>query len=202
MITWVVFDLGDVVLRRSTALPRLAALLSAGQGDVGFDSAYWRHRRDYDLRSDAQAFWTAIAASTGAPPPDAALVAELVRVDDAGWSHTDPDVVSLIDELTDAGTPLAVLSNAPSSMGRLIEAAGWATPFRHLVFSGDVKLLKPEPEIYAHLLGVLGAAPGDVAFLDDRVENVEGARACGLAALHFTGPAEARLELRELGLPL
>jgi FMN phosphatase YigB (HAD superfamily) len=70
------------------------------------------------------------------------------------------------------------------------------------VFSGDLDMLTPEERIYRHLLDRLGAEPAEVAFLDDRAENVAGAAAIGIRAVHFTGAADARERLIELGLPM
>lgn len=200
MIDWLVFDLGDVVLRRTQALPDLARLCGAPPKEL--IAGYWTHRRDYDRTSDARAFWTAVATGAGTDRPSDGLVAELVRVDDAGWSVADEDVLALVDDAARVGLRLAVLSNAPSSMGRLIAAEPWAARFEALVFSGDLGMLKPDEEIYRHLLGRLGAEASQVAFLDDRMDNVEGALALGIRAVPFTGAANARAELRRLGLDL
>lgn len=200
MIKWLVFDLGDVVLKRTEAIPDLARLLDAPAEQVM--TAYWAHRRQYDGDSDGSTFWSAVAKDAGTGPPDAELIAELVRLDDAGWGVADEDVLMLIDDAAAAGLRLAVLSNAPSSMGRLISAMPWAGVFDPLVFSGDVGLLKPEARIYRHLLELLGAQPAEVAFLDDRIDNVDGAAALGIRAVQFTGVDAAREQLAALGLPV
>ena len=198
MIRWVAFDLGDVVLTRTAALPELASMLSAPSAAVG--TAYRQHRRCYDRTSDAAGFWSAVAAAAGAPAPTRHRINELVRVDDAGWSIPNADVLQLAAELRAAGAALAVLSNAPASMGRLIRQAPWARMFHPLLFSGELGMLKPEPEIYRHALAALAAGPGDVAFLDDRPENVQGALDLGVRAILFTGAAQARSDLRGLGV--
>lgn len=199
MITWVVFDLGDVVLASTRALPELAALLDVPPDR--FSEAYFAHRREYDLHTDPALFWTAVALGAGSPAPDDVLTAELVRVDDLGWNITDPGTMALIDDLArSAGTSLAVLSNAPSSMGRLIETQTWTAAFEHLLFSGDLGLIKPDQRIFRTLLDRLAAMPGEVAFLDDRSDNIAGAIDAGIHGLLFTGAARARSDLRTLGL--
>jgi putative hydrolase of the HAD superfamily len=200
VIKWVVFDLGDVVLKHTNALAGLSALM-ASEPD-GFTEAYFRHRPAYDRHSDAGAFWTSIATSTGSNVPDAVLIEELVRVDDIGWSEVEPEIQQLISDIADSGTALAVLSNAPSSMGRLVEGAPWAAAFQRLFFSGDLGLLKPDREIYLHLLESLGAAAQDVAFLDDRADNIAGAIAAGIHGFVFTDAAQARADLRSVGLSI
>ena len=46
MITWLVLDLGDVVLKRTEAIPDLAKLLDVAPERM--QTAYWSYRRDYD----------------------------------------------------------------------------------------------------------------------------------------------------------
>ena len=45
-----------------------------------------------------------------------------------------------------------------------------------------------------------GFAPGDAVFVDDAPKNVEAARAVGMDAVHFTGPALLREALVARGL--
>jgi len=198
MIKWVVFDLGNVVLKNTEALTDLALLLAADPDET--TAAYFAHRTEYDRHSDPVRYFSAMATQIGAAAPNAAMIAELVRVDDLGWSVTDPEVLALMADLAESGISLAVLSNAPSSMGRLIEAQEWATRFRHLVFSGDLGVMKPDAVIFRKLLARLEADPGEVAFVDDRADNVAGAIAVGISALRFTGATQARQDLRALGL--
>lgn len=198
MINWVVFDLGNVVLQNTEALTDLALLLAADPDET--TAAYFAHRTEYDRHSDPVRYFSAMATQIGAAAPNAAMIAELVRVDDLGWSVTDPEVLALMADLAESGISLAVLSNAPSSMGRLIKAQEWATRFRHLVFSGDLGVMKPDAVIFRKLLARLEADPGEVAFVDDRADNVAGAIAVGISALRFTGATQARQDLRALGL--
>jgi len=198
VINWVVFDLGNVVLQNTEALTDLALLLAADPDET--TAAYFAHRTEYDRHSDPVRYFSAMATQIGAAAPNAAMIAELVRVDDLGWSVTDPEVLALMADLAESGISLAVLSNAPSSMGRLIKAQEWATRFRHLVFSGDLGVMKPDAVIFRKLLARLEADPGEVAFVDDRADNVAGAIAVGISALRFTGATQARQDLRALGL--
>ena len=49
--------------------------------------------------------------------------------------------------------------------------------------------------MYEHALRGLGVAAVDALFLDDREENVEGARRLGMHGLLFHSPAQAQAEL-------
>ena len=56
--------------------------------------------------------------------------------------------------------------------------------------SGALRLSKPSIEVFRHVVGQLGHAPHATLFLDDNIDNVEGARAAGLHAEHVARPGE------------
>ncbi|WP_433471829.1 HAD-IA family hydrolase [Spirillospora sp. CA-142024] len=114
------------------------------------------------------------------------------------WGHINADTVALLTELAGRGTPLALLSNAPVELARMVDGRPWASLFRHRLYSADLRLAKPAPEIFHELTGRLGAAPGDVVFVDDREENVRAARTLGIRSVLFTGVPGLRAELARL----
>ena len=57
---------------------------------------------------------------------------------------------------------------------------------------------KPDPKIYRRALGILGATPERVVFIDDRLENVAAAAAAGMSAIRFTGADALRRDLKSL----
>ncbi|ACU40690.1 HAD family hydrolase [Actinosynnema mirum] len=192
---WIVFDYGEVISHPSEELPRLAALL--GVADVG--EAYWRHRDAYDRGLSDEAYWALVGAEHGLDVgPE--LAGRLAEVDRDGWMRPSGESVALIGELASAGVPLALLSNAASSFGRAVERQAWTRHFRHLVFSGDLGVIKPDPEVWRLLAERLGVEPGDCVFLDDRQVNVDGAVAAGMSGLLWRGVADARERLVGLGV--
>lgn len=64
-----------------------------------------------------------------------------------------------------------------------------------MVVSGKVKLLKPDRAIYEALMKKYGLKPEECVFFDDRAENVEGARKCGINGIVFTDFETARAKL-------
>lgn len=194
---WVVFDYGKVISRGTTALPKLAAMLGVPQ--ESFEEAYSGERRAYDDGCSDLEYWQAIGARLGVEV-GAELAAELAATDTLGWSELDSEALLLIKDLHEAGVMLALLSNAPSSFGRSVEQRSWARSFAHLVFSGDLRMSKPDAGIYRALLELIEAEPGECVFFDDRQENVEAAACAGLSAHLWCGAAEARQELRAHGL--
>ena len=72
--------------------------------------------------------------------------------------------------------------------------------FADIVVSGEEKLVKPDPAIFALAARRFGHAPGAMLFVDDNLANVAAARACGWHAHHFVDAPGLRAELVERGL--
>lgn len=184
MTKWIVFDYGEVICGRTTALPELAARMGVALAD--FEPHYWAQRDAYDRGGSDLAYWSAIGAALGVSVDESTSDA-LTEIDIAGWSRVDPVVLNLIGTLAESGAALALLSNAPASFARFAEKQDWAKHFRVRLFSGDVGIAKPDPEIFQLLLSRLGASAEDCVFFDDRQSNVDGARAVGLRAHRWRG---------------
>jgi len=190
---WIVFDYGEVISRRTRALPRLADMLGAPEAAV--TPAYWALRERYDRGCTDLEYWQAVGQRAGADV-DLLLAAALSEADAAGWLDTDPAALALIAELDRSGTSLCLLSNAPSTHGEVFRQQAWARHFDHIMISGDLGgIAKPDPAIWASLTEMLEAPPSECLFLDDRQVNVAGARAAGLHAELWTGAADARAQL-------
>jgi putative hydrolase of the HAD superfamily len=180
---WLVFDYGGVISLHTEAIAAMAARV--GVSAEAFEPGYWSEREAYDRGCPDIAYWRAVCAHVGVDV-DERLSADLTRLDIDGWLPTDDNTVKLLGQLAGAGARLALLSNAPSSFARVAERQPWAEHFTHLVFSGDLRMAKPDAEIYAALVGKLGVGAADCLFVDDRPANVDGARAVGMSAHLWT----------------
>ena len=89
------------------------------------------------------------------------------------------------------GLRLWYLSNMPEPYAdHLIEAHSYFHAFDGGVFSGRVKLAKPDPAIYAHAELVLGLEPAHTVFLDDHWPNVQAANERGWQGVHVPQPGQ------------
>lgn len=70
--------------------------------------------------------------------------------------------------------------------------------FHGVVMSGEEKVIKPDPAIYKILFQRYGLKPEESVFIDDRLENIEGAIAMGMKGIHFTPRMDLRAELMAL----
>lgn len=68
------------------------------------------------------------------------------------------------------------------------------------ILSYQVKIIKPDPEIYKCLLSRYSLKAEESVFLDDTPLNVEGARGVGMYGIRFETKEQAEEELRRLGV--
>ena len=69
-----------------------------------------------------------------------------------------------------------------------------------LFLSHELDLIKPDREIFDHVLKVTGSAADRLLFLDDNEMNVVAARDAGLIAAEVRGVHEARSALVQFGV--
>ena len=72
--------------------------------------------------------------------------------------------------------------------------------FDDIITSGETGTLKPNEKAYRYVLDKYGLQPSDCLFVDDQIENVLGARACGIESILFTDFYQLRKELHERGI--
>ncbi|MFH1832028.1 MAG: HAD family phosphatase [bacterium] len=75
--------------------------------------------------------------------------------------------------------------------------------FKHfdgLVFSSDVKAIKPEPEIFQKLLAMYNLKPEACFFIDDAEQNVKAAQKLGIDGIVYTDYKTVLNEFKERGI--
>lgn len=100
---------------------------------------------------------------------------------------------NVIKELKDQGYGIYLCSNA--SM-RLLQCYKQVIPgieyFDGVLFSAEVKCIKPQKEIYLHLFENFKLKPEECFFIDDLQRNIDGAEACGMEGYcHKDGNVES-----------
>jgi putative hydrolase of the HAD superfamily len=110
-----------------------------------------------------------------------------------------PETVQLVRALRQRGFDIYCLSNMPGPIyEHLRRRHTFWDVFRGIVVSGEIQLMKPEPEIYLHLLERFGLQPAESVFIDDMQANVDAAKGVGLHALRFQNAAQCQQEFDEL----
>ena len=70
--------------------------------------------------------------------------------------------------------------------------------FREIFLSSSIGLRKPDAKAYDHVVQAIGIPASRIVFFDDLAENIAGARARGLTAVHVTSPDDVAQALAAL----
>lgn len=108
----------------------------------------------------------------------------------------NPRMYALIEELRQQKITVGLLSNVEERMGKYLREFGLYEPFEPCLLSWEIGMVKPDPDIYAHLLEQLNLPANNVIFIDDLPENVEAARQMGIDAILFKSEDQLRKALK------
>jgi putative hydrolase of the HAD superfamily len=196
------FDLGGVVIeidfgRTFEHWGRCAGVdAQALRASFRIDDSY----RQYETgRIDAPAYFEWLRRSLGVDLSDAEF--------EEGWSalfiREVPGIRALLEEAARL-RPLYLFSNTNPDHHRI-----WASrfpeaiaPFRRVFVSSELGKRKPEPEAYHAVAQAIDVPPERILFFDDTLDNVHGARAVGMQAVHVQALADierAIARLRDAG---
>ena len=182
----VVFDFGNVI-----CFPPAPEKIERAAADAGlpldeFLRAMWKDRLPYDAGETPQEYWRKVAGHASTEFDDA-LIERLVLHETGFWNTFDSRVLDWIKTLRAAGFTVGILSNLPHPIAASLRSTpGFMEHFDHVTFSCELRLFKPQAAIYEHSFQGLKVAPEETLFIDDKIENVEGARAVGMNAELFT----------------
>lgn len=186
----VIFDLGGVIMRNGGPRdftrrypdhdPALIAEIVMGPHHLDTDHPWHRVERGEITLAECRAL-------TKQRLDDAGIVATIpaekppTSTGPAFTFQLNDDMVAFIHDLKNAGRPIAILTN------NVKEFREWWWPlmdfesiFDAIVDSHEVRMRKPNPDIYHLTMNRIGAVPERTVFLDDLHANVEAARALGM----------------------
>ena len=198
-IKFVYFDLGRVLLDFSH---ELACQQMAEVAGVSSETI-----RETVFRSDLQLQYEAGQVSTdefferccdqlGSRPDYEKFVAAASEI-----FCLNTGVMPLVTTLASTYFPRGILSNTCDAHWHEVK-----TRFPTLLellpvhaLSFELKCLKPEPEIYTKAAELAAVAPQQIYFVDDRPENVEGAREAGFISDVYESPQQLHAAFRSRG---
>lgn len=192
----VFFDFGGVIVRTDFQVPRqqLADRLGMGYDDlvkVVFDSATSQQASIGTISEDEH--WADVIRRLHLPESET----QVIRDEFFAGDIIDLNLLEFMRGLREK-FKVGLISNAWSGLRPYILSRKFEDAFDEMIISAEVGAVKPDARIYRIALEKLGVAASESVFLDDFPENVAGARAVGMQAIHFTQPAQALNELKQL----
>lgn len=200
MVKNVIFDLGAVLIEWDPALA------FADNFDTRAEAEDWMHRigfHDWNRVQDGgRSFSEGLAAARAqhgalADPLKGYLAAFHLTIE-----KPVPGSWQIVQALVARDVPLYAITNwAADTWPAALQAyPQLEQAFRDIVVSGQAGLLKPGAAIYELLMQRNGLIAAECIFIDDSLKNVEGARALGIDAIHFTDAEELGKALSDRGL--
>lgn len=109
--------------------------------------------------------------------------------------QTIREMEPVVRKLKEKGYGIFVCSNAAIRLTQIYRDLFPAPEcYDGLLFSAEVKCIKPQKEIYHHLFERFSLDPRECFFIDDLPVNIEGARACGMDGYCFDDGDVKKLE--------
>ena len=198
-IKHIVFDIGKVLIHYDPNIPFSRLIPDDEERRLFFETVC---TNDWNLEQDRGRSWADAEALLIADHPQHE---GMIRAFRKHWhemvSHHYEDSVILLRRLIAAGYDVTMLTNFNSDT---FAQARTIFPFlnetRGVTVSGDVALIKPDKAIYDRHATDFELDPASTVFIDDSLKNVEGARAAGWQAIHFTSAEQLERDLKELGV--
>jgi HAD superfamily hydrolase (TIGR01509 family) len=131
--------------------------------------------------------------------------AERIKHYKSNWLASIPGpiegTVEILEALIAQGRDVTALTNFNQDLFRVTqEAYPFLSTFRGITVSGEKRMVKPDPAIYAHHAEAFGLEPAATLFFDDSPPNIESARAAGWNAELFTDAGQMRADLEKYGI--
>ncbi len=205
------FDMGMVLVefsheRMCVQMAEVAGISPAAVRDAIFGNedaraAQWRYETGHITTGE---FFDHFCQATGSSPDRKRLADAVCDI----FSPIEP-MWEIARNLAAAGNRLALLSNSNPvqwdyitdgrfpilAVGQPVSAFDWA------ILSYEVGSMKPDRAIYDAAIQRAGVAAHEIFFTDDRLENVEGARAVGIDAVQFIDAEQFAADLQSREVP-
>jgi putative hydrolase of the HAD superfamily len=186
----------------------------AGAHDRSLDvliERFWGHHRDLDSREQVRIVLDCARPGVADRLPPGVMDELIEGYISPVLTHPpglQPGAAEAVRGLAARGIRLGIISNTGRTPGvvlrRLLAAHDLLRHFAVISYSDEVRVRKPDPEIFHRTLLGAGAAAREAAHVGDNpVDDVQGARTVGMLAVHYTaggraGAAQADLVIDDL----
>jgi putative hydrolase of the HAD superfamily len=189
MLRAVLFDLFETLVTESRTRPAGVSSLATELGceREAFRVQWKAHRLAVTAgRLSFRQALRDIATSLGGHAEDATLQRmcdERIRVKAEAFEQIEPQILMMLEHLRSRGLRLGIVSNCFAEDVVAWPRCSLATSFDCTVFSFDVGLAKPDPEIYLEATRRLRVDASDTWFIGDGMDReLSGAEQAGLRA--------------------
>lgn len=199
-ISGAVFDFGGVMT--SCTMPERVRPLVKELGIpwAALESGFSKYRKLMDSDAMTMAEMYARIWSDAGITLDAATQARIVEEDVASFLYRDLRTLAWMQELKAQGFRIGILTNMCTDFARRFRETfpDFIAVADAMVISGEVRLYKPQREIYDLLRDRIGLPAAELCFFDDVEGNCQGARDAGWHAIRFESHEQAERDFAAL----
>lgn len=188
-ITSVIFDYGGVISRPHDLMD-LFGIISSDHADLSlpnFRKSYTLHRMEYDRGMlNGLKYWEMITRDLSITM-DEMTIRAVIRKDVESWFKINDRMLQFISEIKNKVKYISLLSNINYDCVEYMKLnCDWLKMFNNLIFSCELKTLKPDVRIYQVCLEKIREDAQWCLFVDDSEENVNASVRLGINGHHFT----------------
>ena len=108
------------------------------------------------------------------------------------------NLLNYIQDTLRSNYKIGLLSNiSRGSMDNFFTQPQQANLFDAVVLSNEVKMIKPDPEIYKYICHKLGVDPDEAIMIDDIYDNCIGAEKIGMKSIFYDGFVHLQTSLKK-----
>jgi putative hydrolase of the HAD superfamily len=193
-----IFDFGNVLMHTVDYNPRHRwdTLLHVSQGTVEravHNTESWLQAQRGEI--SIVAYWQDVAHRLNLTQGQVQSLA----TDFYAGDRLDDSLLSAIRDWHKQGVTIGLLSNDSVELRPKLQQLGIDTLFNPLIISAEIGVMKPALAAYHAVLNALPHySPEDVVFIDDRLDNVQGAQAVGMTAIHYSVGTDVFVLIKQL----
>jgi len=198
LIKAIIFDFGDVFAKN---IMRSIYYETSKRTGANFDVVISEYHKLMPLIQRGKImmdeFWKAYAQKLNSDP----ILIEVV------WNQTfeknieiNKNVESIIKKLKKLGYKVAVCTNTIKAFSDIHIKNNDYAIFDFVIISCEIGMRKPDREIYEFVLKKLNVEPEECVFIDNELENVEGAKKAGMKTILFENANQLKDNLKKCGI--
>lgn len=197
MIKNIIFDLGNVLIEYKPE--KFVSEFVVKENQKSFLERIFKKKEWADLDRGVLEYDNALEIFIKDLPEEKENIKKLFENDIQGVLFPIEKNLKLLSQLKEKGYKLYILSNFhKNAFAKISEKCNFDKFFDGKIISCDVKLLKPEKEIYQKIISDYNLNVEETLFIDDTLVNVQEAKKLKIFTIHLTNENELKEKLEEV----
>ena len=197
-IKWIIFDLGGIIILETSDLinNKIADILNIPDEKLK-ETAGKLHRQITAGAITLLEMYSIITKELSIHISANILLEEHLKQFRMLATKHNAGVVDFIKTLKNV-YKVACLSNLELEIADICRETKLFNYFDRAFLSTELKMQKPDLNVYLKVLDELECKPNEIIFTDDRIENVNAANKIGIHALHYSNLEQLKFDVEEI----